>query len=281
MGKTGWFLILIVLLGVIFWTVFLKETDENNQLNSMLKEDQKSVRQPTAAGQFYPTNKEELIQAIGLFLEKAELTQSFNSAQDEEIRGLILPHAGYIFSGWVTAYGFKAIQGQEIKRVVLIGPSHHHFLSEAVIDGHESWQTPLGQVDLDTQLRETLIKESSLFKIDSQPHQSEHWLEVMIPFLQVVLKNFQMLPILVNQLTDENLIDLSRSLSKYLDEQTLIIASSDMSHYPSYEQANYADKKVIEAVLTGQINELREAISRLTKENISNLDTYLCGQKAV
>ncbi len=274
--------ILIIVIGGISYSFFLRETDENNQTGSMSKIFQeKTIRQPAVAGQFYPSDKEELTQMISRFLGEAELPQPDDSAQSAKIRGLVLPHAGYPFSGPVAAYGFKAIQAQAVKKVILIGPSHHQYLSRAVIDESDIWQTPLGQVDLATDLAKTLVKENSLFGLDSVPHQSEHSLEVMLPFLQTVLNDFRILPILVNQLTDDDLKEISQSLVKHLDEQTLVIASSDMSHYPAYEQANQADGKVIEAILTGQLSKLEETIDQLFQENIPDLDTCLCGQEAV
>jgi len=113
------------------------------------------------------------------------------------------------------------------------------------------------------------------------PHQPEHSLEVVAPFLQVVLGNVKILPILVSQLSENDLEKISQTLAKHIDNQTLLIASSDMSHYPVYDQANYADKRVIEAILTGQVTNLRQTISQLEKENILNLNTCLCGQPAV
>ena len=282
MKKFCLFLILVFVLGGIFWLVFFSsETDKPNQLASMLedlnKTEDKVVRQPAMGGQFYPGDKEELTKMISQFLEKVELPKI-----EREIRALIVPHAGYVFSGQVAAYGFKALQEQDIKTVILIGSSHHQYLDEAVLDSSDVWQTPLGQIDLDTDLRDKLVKGSDLFKIDSSPHQPEHSLEVEVPFLQKVLGDFKLLPILVgHQLSKGDLDKISQTLIKYLDEQTLLIASSDMSHYPVYEQANQADEKVIEAILTGQVAKLQETIGQIEKENISNLDTCLCGQAAV
>ena len=276
MRKYGLFLILVILLGGIFWLVFSREADETSQSASMLEKSQKSIRQPVVDGQFYPADKEELTQMISQFLEKVELPKT-----EGEVRALIVPHAGYVFSGGVAAYGFKAVQGQDIKTVILIGSSHHQYLAGAVIDSFDVWQTPLGQIDLDTDLRDILVKENSLFEVDSIPHQPEHSLEVEVPFLQSVLKDFKILPILVSQLSKDDLEKISQTLAKHIDEQTLIVASSDMSHYPAYEQANQADKKVIEAILTGQVVNLQETINQIEKENIANLDTCLCGQGAV
>jgi len=265
-----------------FWPVFSsKETDEASQVASMLENLEKTkdiaIRQPVVAGQFYPSDKQELTKMISQFLEKVELPKIAGP-----VRTLMVPHAGYVFSGQVAAYGFKAVQGQDIKTVILIGSSHHQYLAGAVIDSFDVWQTPLGQIVLDIDLRETLVKENSLFKVDSTPHQPEHSLEVEVPFLQRVLSDFKLLPILVShQLSEGDLDKISQTLTKYIDDKTLLIASSDMSHYPSYEQANQADKKVIEAILTGQAVDLRQTIGQIEKENIANLDTCLCGQGAV
>jgi len=282
MKKICLFLFLAIILGGVFWLAFFSsEADKTNQLASMLedlnKTEAQAVRQPAMAGQFYPGDKEELTKMISQFLEKVELPKI-----EREVRALIVPHAGYVFSGGVAAYGFKTIQGQDIKTVILIGSSHHQYLDKAVIDSSDVWQTPLGQIDLDTDLRDALAKENSLFKIDSTPHQPEHSLEVEAPFLQRVLSDFKILPILVShQLSEGDLDKISQILTKYLDDKTLLIASSDMSHYPPYKQANQADKKVIEAILTGQSANLQETIRQIEKENISNLDTCLCGQAAV
>ena len=275
MKRFGLFLILAILIGGVFLFLFSKETNKTEPLASMLETSkEKSIRQPAVAGQFYPSDKEELTKMISQFLEQVE-------ESDASIRALIVPHAGYVFSGQIAAHGFKTVQGQDIKRVILIGPSHHQYLSGVIVDGYDAWQTPLGQVELATDLRDILVKENSLFKVDSSVHQPEHSLEVELPFLQNVLKNFKILPILVGQLSGAELEKISQTLAKHIDEKTLLVASSDMSHYPSYEQANYSDKKVIEAILTGQVAKLQETISQIAKENIPNLSTCLCGQGAV
>jgi AmmeMemoRadiSam system protein B/AmmeMemoRadiSam system protein A len=284
--KRFWvFLILAIIIGGVLWLAAYEKRSKTNQLASMLenidKSEEKAVRQPAVAGQFYPDDKEELSRMINQFLEQVEELDSLQES-NSSIKALMVPHAGYVYSGQVAAYGFKTIQGQDIKTVILIGSSHNYYLDKAVIDDNDAWQTPLGEVDLDTDLRDKLIKESSLFKADSGPHQPEHSLEVEVPFLQQVLGDFKLLPILVShQLTEEDLDKVSQVLAKYLDKKTLLVVSSDMSHYPGYQQANYADQKVIEAILTGEVANLQETISQLEKEGIPNLSTCLCGQAAI
>ncbi|NQV00990.1 MAG: AmmeMemoRadiSam system protein B [Parcubacteria group bacterium] len=278
MKKFWLFFILAIIIGGIFWLANYEKRNKimNNQEQNN-EQNEKTVREPTVAGQFYSENKEELTQVINQFLNEAELPEI-----QKQIRALIVPHASHAYSGRVATYGFKAIQGQNIKRVILIGCSHNFYLNNAVIDGNDAWQTPLGQVDLDINLRDALIKESSLFEINFDTHKPEHSLEVEIPFLQTVLNDFKLLPILVShELNKDDLEEISQILSEHIDDETLIIASSDMSHYPSYEQANYADQKVIDAILTGQVSNLQDTISQLEEESIVNLDTCLCAQTAV
>lgn len=264
---------------IIFMPLFLfgcgqKQTAD---LVSQTKPAEKQVvRQPAVADQFYPVNPADLAEQINELLEKAKPAQIKG-----KIKVLLVPHAGYVYSGPVAAYGFKALQSQSIKRVILLGNSHQQYFAGAVIDGSDQWQTPLGLAEIDTQLRDALLKDEPLFKINSDVHQTEHSLEVELPFLQTVLTDFKILPVLVSQLTDEQSEKISQALAKYLDEQTVLLVSTDLSHYPSYEQAKYADQKTIAAILTGQPAKLREATADLRAENIPNLATSLCGQEAV
>ena len=270
------YLIFMLILGGILW--FLFKENSSYQLKNMKEIEKQNIqiREPAVAGQFYPDKKEELRKQIEDFLKSAKLP-----VIEGEVRALISPHAGYVFSGPVAAYAYKSIQGKNYNLVIIIGPSHHYYINKAVLDGNDIWETPLGEVKVDKELRNSIIRESNLFEINSQIHSPEHCLEVQIPFLQVTLDNFKILPILVNELTEKELEEISDILAKYIDDKTLIIASSDMSHYPSYENANYSDKKVLEAILTGKVEELRKVINNLEKENIPNLHTCLCGEAAV
>ncbi len=268
---------IILLSGGLLWLASYEKRDktmDNQEKNQ--EQEEKSVRQPAVAGQFYPSDKNELAGMIERFLEQVEEVES-----DSNIRGVIAPHAGYVYSGGVAACGFKAIQNQDIDKVILIGSSHNFYLDKAAIDGHDAWQTPLGQVEIDSDLRDKLIN-NSLFEINSEAHQPEHSLEVEVPFLQTVLKGFKLLPILVSSsISSDDLEKISQALGEYIDKRTLIVVSTDMSHYPEYDQANQVDGKVIEAILSGQVSNVRETINQLMGQGISNLDTCLCGQAAV
>ena len=232
-------------------------------------------RLPAVAGTFYPAQKKELEEMIKNFLDEVSLPQIKG-----EIFGILSPHAGYIYSGKVAAYSFKAISSKKIKRVILIGVSHQQLFEGLALWKEGSWLTPLGEVALDLEFLEKISKN---FKdVGDFPHLFEHSLEVQLPFLQVVLKeNFKIVPILLGS-NDFNLI---KSLAKFLAKEikikeTVIVASSDLSHYPPDEIAKKADQEVLKAILTKEIELLEKTISKLEFE-FPEVDTFLCGKSAV
>lgn len=270
-------LFLFIILISLFWLIFINKEDKNKISNMFEKEKNLSVRQAAFTGQYYSQDKEELIQEINSFLEKAKSIEIKG-----EIKGLIVPHAGYRFSGLGAASAFKLIKNKGIEKVILLGCSHNKYSKGAIIDGNDIWENPLGQVKIDNDLREEFLKESNLFQVDSGIHKIEHSLEVEIPFLQAVLGDFRLLPILIShELSNQEREKIGGLLAKYIDDKTLIVASSDMSHYPDYEKANYIDKKIIDSILTGKNSALRETVKEIENEEISNLSVCLCAQKAI
>ncbi len=137
-------------------------------------------------------------------------------------------------------------------------------------------------MEVDSDVAQKIIGEDSKIKADTAAQELEHSLEVEIPFLQRVLKDFKLVPILLGSGSLDDVKILAQAISQNIkDKNVLVVASSDMSHYPPYEQANYADKKTVEAILTGQVENLEKTIARLEKENIANAQTFLCGKDAV
>ncbi len=232
-------------------------------------------RFPCVAGTFYPAEKEKLKNIIEGFLNEISLPQIKG-----KIFGILSPHAGYIYSGKVAAYSFKSIALRKIERVILIGVSHQKIFEGISLWKKGNWITPLGEVLLDIEFLEEISKK---FKnIGEEPHLFEHSLEVQLPFLQVVLKeNFKIVPILLGS----NNLDLIKTLAGFLakeifKKETLIVASSDLSHYPPDEIAKKADKEVLKAILTKEINVLEKTILEL-EFKFPEVDTFLCGKSAV
>jgi hypothetical protein len=184
------------------------------------------IRKPFVAGSFYPREKEKLKEMIGDFLKGVKKTDVKN------LKGLIVPHAGYVFSGRTAAYGYKLLEGLDNVRVILIGPSHFYPFYGVLFCEHDYWETPLGLVKVEK------IKNKDFVFVPEYDEQ-EHSLEVQVPFLQVVLKNFRVVPILIGEFEPER---LAKYLAKLIDKDTIVVASSDLSHYYSYERAKEIDK---------------------------------------
>lgn len=233
------------------------------------------IRKPAVSGSFYPAKKEELEHAIDDFLRN---TKKIGLKGIPRI--LIAPHAGIIYSGLTASWGFKQIEGEKYQRVILLGASHTSWFSYVAVDESDFWETPLGKVEVDRDFI-TLIADEKKIKIDENPFIREHCLEVELIFLQKVLKDFKIIPILVSEIDDNLSNYLAQKIAENFDEKTLLVISSDLSHYPPYELAKKADKKIIEGVLTGKKEEFEKKVKEVESAGFLRLETSACGQKAI
>jgi len=276
------FLVILIVFAILLQIFLFSRKEKGTEKKLEISKKEKIIREAAVAGQFYPAQNSEIETQIDQFFGNVKIPQISG-----KISALILPHAGYQFSGQVAAFGYKFLfenfkeNLNEEKTIVLIGSSHHYPIEGVVVDDSDIWETSLGEIEVDKNLVEFLKKESSIFKIDSTPHKREHSLEVQVPFLQKIFPKFKILPILLNQLREDELEKVSQILAVISGENVVFIASSDMSHYPKYEDANYADKKVIDAILSGKAEDLEKTIKNLEKENIQNAATFLCGKESV
>ena len=221
-------------------------------------------KEPSVAGTFYPADKETLKTTIEGFLSKAEKIQASGI-----LTAIVSPHAGYQYSGQVAAYGYKQIQGRDIKKVILIGPSHHAGFKGASVYTKGSFRTPLGDVKINEKLAESLLNENADVRFYPEAYEKEHSLEVQLPFLQTVLKDFTIIPILVGSPTRQTFDHLTTKLSEMLDDKTLIVASTDLSHYHDYAKAKEMDGKIVSAI---------ERLSSADTENLlSRGESEFCG----
>lgn len=206
-----------------------------------------STRQPAVAGTFYPGDATELKNLISEFLAAAKLRIA------GKVMGLISPHAGYIYSGPIAAFGYKAIP-KTTKEIILIGPSHHAYFSGLALSDFTSWQTPLGQVAASSSYKGLLSNAN--FKLSNDAHIPEHSLEVELPFLQEVLGEFEILPIVTGEISEFK--SIANDLAKLIDKDTVIAVSSDLSHYLPYDTAVKADKNAIQKILNRKSTILQE-----------------------
>jgi len=259
--------ILVVIIAVLI-------VDKSIMKKEIKNEDK--IRKSIAAGQFYPGDKAELDSMVDGFLQEAETPELSGN-----IRALIVPHAGYEYSGQVAGYSYKVLSKKSFNRVIIIGNSHQEYFDGISVWNSGYFETPLGKVEIDEDFADKLIKTNNKIYFKESAHLQEHGLEVQLPFLQKVLSSdWKLVPIILGNQPGqvEILIDALKNL---IDENTLIIASSDLSHYPNYKDAQYSDNKVIEAILTGKRENLGKAISQLESENIANLQTCACGHDAI
>ncbi|MEM2918242.1 MAG: AmmeMemoRadiSam system protein B [Candidatus Altiarchaeota archaeon] len=221
----------------LFYSQFSKEKKEKEQ-----EIEEEIVKKAVVAGQFYPSEKKILDEMVNSYIENAKERKISGN-----ICGLIAPHAGYIFSGKVAAFGYKELIGSEYETVFILGPSHYSWFNGAAILNATTYETPLGKVKISKKAREMLKNEREIFVVNDAAFLREHSVEVQIPFLQKVLKNFTIVPIVVSNVEPKELAD---ALMKYIGDNSLVIASSDLSHYYSYEKALDLDRKCIDAVIS-------------------------------
>lgn len=216
-----------------------------------------NLRKPAVAGQFYPANPKELKAMISFFADK--------SAQKSDCFGCILPHAGYIYSGKVAV---GTVSGVKIKdTVVLLGPNHTGQGAVFSIMPRGAWQTPLGNVEIDSLLAGLFLEKSGYLEADSLAHSLEHSLEVELPILQYFRNDFKIVPIAIksDDLTQLNAVGQELAevvIENNLKDSVMFIASSDLTHYQPQEIAEINDTLAIEAILGLDGQKLKAAIQK-------------------
>ena len=231
------------------------------------------IRRPAVSGAFYSADKEVLTKMIRGFLANVEKLDV-----EREILAIIVPHAGYVYSGQVAAYSFKQLEGRRIDSLVLICNSHTGYFSGIAIDGRDLWQTPLGLVEVDKELADKLVTIDGSIQYNNTPHERDHTLEVQLPFLQTVLEgDFKIVPVLFGNTPDEGYKKLAKALAENLGENDIIVISTDMSHYPRYEDANEIDQETLEIIKDRDMSGLERYIRDIKTKDIAGEDTLLCG----
>ncbi|MGC9336552.1 MAG: AmmeMemoRadiSam system protein B [Candidatus Cloacimonadia bacterium] len=221
-----------------------------------------ATREPAVAGQWYPASGEDLQEMLdGFFI-------SAGSRLDKEKQkitpfGILSPHAGYIFSGEVAAYGYSLLKDKHYDTVIILGPSHHYNTGCVSVYNGDSYKTPLGTVAIDKEIVSEILEADEKFKFQEFVHQPEHSIEAQLSFLQYQMKNFKIVPILVAT-NDLSLLDrLAETIIKIIEEgdkEILLIVSSDMSHYHDYQTAVKMDRHTIDLIEKKDWDRLQEDI---------------------
>ncbi len=234
------------------------------------------VRPASQANRFYTGNPEELSQEVDSFLALHSSRTTY-----QNVAALIVPHAGYYFSGNVAASAYMTLNPKKsYKRIFLLGPSHHEWLNGASVNSKvDYYATPLGNVKVDRETAQQLIDTDSVFSYKGAAHAQEHCLEVQLPFLQRRLNEVPpIVPIIISTNDYSKLKRMAEVLKPYFTDDNLFIISSDFSHYPSYEDAYEVDTKTGKAIETGDVEQLIATIENNADSGKRNLATSACGE---
>jgi AmmeMemoRadiSam system protein B/AmmeMemoRadiSam system protein A len=234
------------------------------------------IRPAVLAGEWYPQDPAELGRTVDEMLSKAE-------QDDSTPIGLIVPHAGYVYSGEVAAAGFKQLEGKDLDVAVIISADHQEPLSNPIaVYAEGGFATPLGIVPVDVDLARALVSADPRIKDDPQPHAGEHMVEIELPFLQRVCPQCKIVPVLMGVDDDETVKALADALLKVLPgRRAVVIASSDLSHYPKATDAREVDMATLDAVQTGDPARVRQTVAQLMSHGYANLFTCACSEAAI
>ena len=218
------------------------------------------VRRPVWAGLFYPANPSELKQNIDELTLKAQFS-TVHIPKHKALRAIVMPHAGYIYSGWTAAHAARVLPHDGVAKIILLGPDHRIGYQNAAICNAQAYTTPLGRIDLHPDVN-ILRRQPELFQNLPLALDKEHSLEVILPFLQRYLGEFKLVPIGVGH---GDVSPIAQAIDAIIDSQTLLVVSSDLSHYLPYKKAVVRDQETIAEILS------------LKPEKIINTDNRACG----
>ena len=214
------------------------------------------IRKPVVAGQFYPASASQIREMMEIFVDK--------TAEKEEVIGLVSPHAGYIYSGAVTGAVISRIKSKDT--FIIMGPNHTGSGKPLSIMTEGVWKTPLGEVEIDSELGKKILATSKHLEEDDKAHRYEHSIEVQLPFLQYFKPDFKLVPIVFGYASSTVYKEIGKEIAeavKELGKKVVIIASSDMTHYEPQASAQKKDRQAIEAILNLNEDELLKRVDEL------------------
>lgn len=226
-----------------------------------------SIRRPYVAGTFYPGDAKRLIASIEqCYLHKLGPGKlPSQGVKNRTIKGLVIPHAAYMYSGPVAAYSYLALSEEAAPgTAIILCPNHTGYGTAVSMMGKGAWDTPLGRINIDESLAQTIFKNSDLIDQDNSAHLYEHSIEVQIPFLQHLYKDkIKLVPICMGFQDLETSLEVGKALAKSVkDKNVIIIASTDLNHQESQQTTDRKDKLVLEAIEAMDENKLQEVVQK-------------------
>jgi MEMO1 family protein len=237
-------------------------------------QDKTTDRQPVAAGRFYSADKQTLNSDLSkLFASCRKTPASWN------VRAIITPHAGYVFSGKIAAAAYHSIPENSVyKNIFIIGSSHIMLFEGASVYNAGDYVTPLGKVPVNREIADKLISENKVFNFPVDAHLNEHSIEVQVPFIQDYFKeNPRIVPIIIGTQNQATVKKIAEALKPYFTTENLFVISSDFSHYPSYENAKRTDSLTAQSIESGKPETFLYTLRKNSEEGVPGLATSMCG----
>jgi AmmeMemoRadiSam system protein B len=237
-------------------------------------------RPPAVAGMFYPSSEHELRLTIDQSFRNTKFGPGMPPpalTEERRIYGIVSPHAGYAYSGAVAANGFYAISASDFDNVVMVGPNHYGIGSGVATMRSGTWETPLGQVQVNSEWAQEIAKKSGIVDFDDFAHSRDHCLEVQLPFLQSIKSKFTIVPVILIMQDIDTAFDVGKAIADTVAEnpktKTMLVASSDLTHYEPNIMAHEKDNELIKAMLTLDVTKFYAVLERM--------DVSACGYGAI
>jgi AmmeMemoRadiSam system protein B/AmmeMemoRadiSam system protein A len=237
-------------------------------------QDRSTDRQPVAAGRFYSADKATLTKDLSQLFENCK-----KSPRNWNVRALITPHAGYVYSGKIAASAYSTIDRNAIfKNIFIIGSSHVMFFNGASVYNSGDFITPMGKIRVNREIANKLISENNVFDFPVTAHMQEHSLEVQLPFIQYYFKNEPLIvPIIIGTDNEKTVKKIAELLRPWFTPENLFVISSDFSHYPPYKDAIVTDKATAAGIVSGNPQIFLNTLKRNSGKQIPDLATSMCG----
>ena len=235
-----------------------------------------TIRSAAVAGDWYPADAVELKAQIEQYLSQAP-----SIATKKKPRVIIVPHPGLDYGGATAAYAYKTIAPFHYDNIYLIGVSHTGSFDGISFGDFNYYETPLGKIKVNRDVTSYLRKKSLRFKFIPEAHEKEHSLEIQLPFLQTIFNKFQIIPIILSAQNNKDPELLANVLYQAIGPNDLIVISTDLSHYPIYDDANIIDKETLKAILTLNPGQFISKFQKLKRELPKNTSTLACGERAI
>jgi AmmeMemoRadiSam system protein B len=210
------------------------------------------IRHPAVSDMFYSGNPIDLENQLKRFLSSNKCSSEFS-----DVFGIIAPHAGYMYSGNCAAHAYSALSQKEFETAIILSPSHREYFYGVSIFNGDAYKTPLGLLEIDKELRNELAKDADSILLSKHGHGTEHAVEVHLPFLQMINKEVKIVPMVIGDQRKEVVDELAISLSKIDTTKTIVIASTDLSHFYPKEIASQIDNKFEERINNFEFDELQ------------------------